>query len=284
MKIFSYLIKVDIRFRIGVCALGLCLFALVLSFFNPEDSIVWNAYPRDIKPSLHHFLGTNSMGQDIFWKLTVALRNSLLLSFISLIVSRSIALVIGLLAGYKGGWLDRLLMLFNDSFIIIPVFPLLILLTSILKSHMTIPVLAIILGALGWAWDARLFRSQIINLRERTFTYTAKFSGMKDKYIILKEHFPFLIPLVMAASLNNIIWVIGMEITLAILGLSSLDTPTIGTMIYWAHSYQAIMLGYWYWILPPIFLSIFLILGLYTFSLSIGQHLDPRTRIAQKQR
>jgi peptide/nickel transport system permease protein len=140
-------------------------------------------------------------------------------------------------------------------------------------------VLGIIIGLFGWAWDARLFRSQILSLKEREFTKTAILSGMKTYKIITSEHLPYIIPLIMAATINNVIWVIGMEVTLSMLGLSNLNTPTIGTMIYWALQYQAIFLEKWNWILTPIISCIVLILALYMVSTSISEYLDPRTRL-----
>ncbi|MFW5986533.1 MAG: ABC transporter permease subunit, partial [Halanaerobiales bacterium] len=158
-------------------------------------------------------------------------------------------------------------------------FPVLILISSILGSSINIVLLGVIIGLFGWAWDARLFRSQILSLKEREFTRTAILSGMKTYKIILKEHIPYIIPLIMAATINNMIWVIGMEVTLSMLGLSSLNTPTIGTMIYWALQYQALFLEMWNWILTPIIICIVLILSLYLLSTSISKYLDPRVRL-----
>jgi peptide/nickel transport system permease protein len=239
----------------------------------------WNTVPRDMASSLKYPLGTNSMGQDILWQAMVAIKNSLLLGLIAALISRIIAIVLGLLAGYKGGLFDRIVMTINDSFIIIPLFPVLILIASILRTSLSITVLGIIIGLFGWAWDARLFRSQILSLKEREFTKTAVLSGMKTYKIITSEHLPYIIPLIMAATINNVIWVIGMEVTLSMLGLSNLNTPTIGTMIYWALQYQAIFLEKWNWILTPIISCIVLILALYMLSTSISEYLDPRTRL-----
>ena len=273
------LLRHDGRFRFGFTVITIFVVLAIVSFFIPHDPRSWNVYQRDLAPSLQNLLGTNSMGQDVFWKATLAIRNSLLLGLIAAAISRVIAIVIGLIAGYQGGWLDRVLMTINDSFVIIPIFPLLILVSSILRAQMSIAVLGVMLGLFGWQWDARLFRSMILSLREREFTHTAVLSGMKALRIVTKEHLPFVVPLVMAASLNNILWAIGMEVTLAVLGLSSLEMATLGTMIYWSLQYQAMFLGWWNWILTPVLICIFLILALYMLSVSISEYLDPRTRL-----
>src|SRR5690554_5131082 len=239
----------------------------------------WNTVPRDLRPSLKHPLGTNSIGQDIMWQAMAAIRNSLLLGVIAAAISRVIAIAVGLLSGYKGGLFDRVVMVLTDSFIIIPLFPILILIATILRSSLNMVVLGIVIGLFGWAWDARLFRSQILSLKEREFTRTAVFSGLKTFKIVTTEHLPYIVPLVMATTINNVIWVIGMEVTLSMLGLSNLNTPTIGTMIYWALQYQAIFLERWNWILTPVIICVVLILALYMLSTSISEYLDPRTRL-----
>ena len=269
----------DKRFAFGFTVLAFFVIIAFVSRFAPYDMRAWNTVPRDRRPSLQHPLGTNSIGQDIMWKAMAAIKNSLLLGVIAAAISRVIAIVVGLLSGYKGGLFDRVVMVLTDSFIIIPLFPILILIATILRSSLNMVVLGIVIGLFGWAWDARLFRSQILSLKEREFTRTAVFSGLKTFKIVTTEHLPYIVPLVMATTINNVIWVIGMEVTLSMLGLSNLNTPTIGTMIYWALQYQAIFLERWNWILTPVIICVVLILALYMLSTSISEYLDPRTRL-----
>lgn len=279
LRTIADLFRHDLKFRFGFSVMTVFVIISFVSFLSPYDLTTWNVVPRDLAPSFKHLLGTNSMGQDIFWKATAAIKNSLLLGLIAALVSRVIAIILGLLAGYLGGRVDRVIMTITDSFIIIPLFPLLILVSSIMRASLNIYVLGIILGLFGWANDARLLRSQILSIKEREFTKTAIVSGMKTWTIILREHVPYIIPLIMATVINNIVWVIGMEVTLSVLGLSSLNTPTIGTMIYWAQQYQAIFLEMWHWIFTPIVICIILIIALYLLSVSINTYIDPRARL-----
>ena len=97
--------------------------------------------------------------------------------------------------------------------------------------------------------------------------------------IILKEHFPFFIPYLLADAVSGFLWAIGMEITLAILGLCDLTRPTIGTMIYWGNYYQA-LLSQRIWVLAaPVIGSIFIVVAFYLISTSLSEYLDPRTRL-----
>ena len=136
-----------------------------------------------------------------------------------------------------------------------------------------------LLATFGWAWDARVIRSQILSLREREFTQTAILSGTGTLKLVLKEYMPFAMPLIFSTLINNMAWAIGLEITLAILGLVNVFVPTLGTMLYWAISFHAILLGRWYWVLTPVVLSVLLFIALYWLSVSISEYLDPRTRI-----
>jgi len=278
MKIFRDLLK-DYRFTVSFIVLIFILTMAFLSFFSPYDPTLWNVVPRDMPPSGEFVLGTDSNGQDIFWQATFAVRNSLIISLISGIVSRVIAILVGMIAGYKGGTVDRVLMFIGDSLLVIPLFLIFIMLAMMVKDRMNLVVLGLMLAAFGWAWDARLIRSMVLSLRERDFTMTAMLSGTGTVKLVLKEYMPFTTPLIFSTLINNMSWAIGLEITLAYLGLVNLNIPTLGTILNWAITYHAILLGRWWWILTPVILSLLMFIALYWLSVSISEYLDPRTRI-----
>jgi peptide/nickel transport system permease protein len=269
----------DYRFALSFCVLCLLLMLAALTVFSPYDPTFWGVVPRDLKPSWTYLLGTNSKGQDVFWQAAFAVRNSLIISVIAGTVSRVIAVLIGMIAGYKGKGTDRVLMFISDSLLVIPLFLIIVLLAMLVRDKMNLVTLGLLLAFFGWAWDARVIRSQILSLREREFTQTAILSGTGTLRLVLKEYMPFATPLIFSTLINNMSWAIGMEITLAILGLVNMDTPTLGTMLQWAISYQAMLLGLWWWLLTPIILAVLLFVALYWLSVSISEYLDPRTRI-----
>jgi len=269
----------DYRFALSFCVLCTLLLLALLTVFSPYDPTFWGVVPRDLGPSWTYFLGTSSKGQDVFWQATFAVRNSLTISVIAGTVSRVVAVLVGMIAGYKGKGTDRVLMFISDSLLVMPLFLIIVLLAMLVRDKMNLVTLGLLLAFFGWAWDARVIRSQILSLREREFTQTAILSGTGTLQLVLKEYMPFATPLVFSTLINNMSWAIGMEITLAILGLVNMDIPTLGTMLQWAISYQAMLLGYWWWILTPIILSVLLFVALYWLSVSISEYLDPRTRI-----
>jgi peptide/nickel transport system permease protein len=278
VKIIKDLFR-DYRFCFSFIVLVIVLILAFLSIFSPFDPTLWNVVPRDMKPSAEHWLGTDSNGQDIFWQATFAVRNSLIISLIAALVSRVIAILVGMVAGYKGGNIDRVLMFISDSLLVIPLFLIMVMLAMLVRKLMNLVVLGLLLSFFGWAWDARLIRSVILSLREREFTQTAILSGTGTVKLVLNEYMPFAMPLIFSTLINNMSWAIGLEITLAFLGLVNLNIPTLGTMLNWAITYQAILLGRWWWVLTPVILSVFLFIALYWLSVSISEYLDPRTRI-----
>ncbi|MEJ2256748.1 MAG: ABC transporter permease [Woeseiaceae bacterium] len=278
MKVFRDLFR-DYRFAVSFCVLCALLIFACLSFFAPYDPTLWHVVPRDLRPSRAHLLGTDSNGQDIFWTASFAVRNSVIVALIAGVVSRIIAVLFGMIAGYKGGNTDRVLMFISDSLLVIPLFLIIVLMAMLVRASMNLVTLGLLLALFGWAWDARVIRSLILSLRTREFTETAILSGARTLPLVLNEYMPYAMPLVFSTLINNMAWAIGLEMTLAILGLTNVLIPTLGTMLYWAINYHAILLGRWWWVLTPVVLSVLLFVALYWMSVSVSEYLDPRTRV-----
>ena len=176
MSIFKDLFR-DYRFKISFAILLLLAAFACLSFFSPYDPTLWHEVPRDLPPSREHLLGTESRGIDIFWQASFAVRNSFIVAIIAGVISRLITVPIAMLAGYKGGLTDRVLMFISDSFLVIPLFLILVMLTMLVRESINLLTLGLLLAFFGWAWDARVIRSEILSLREREFTRPAILSG-----------------------------------------------------------------------------------------------------------
>jgi len=281
LAILRDLLKYNIEWRIGVLLVGIVLGMAVLSFFSPYSPIDVYVVPPDVAPSWAYWFGSTSRGQDVFWQLTFALRNTLAFGFLVAVLSRIFSLVIGLLSGYKGGWIDRALMSLNDTFIVIPLFPILILFYFVLRDAMSWGLLALIMACLGWAYDARLIRSVAMSLKTREFTETSVFSGMTTREILLREHLPYVMPIVFSTTMNNMNWSIGLEVTLSVLGFTDINTPTIGGMIYWANQHTAIVAGVWWWIAFPVIFIVMAFVGLFLLAVSMNEYIDPRSRLSR---
>lgn len=283
MAVIRDLFRFSPSFRIGATILVLVLGLAALSFFSPYEPDDRRAVARNEPPSQEFIFGTTSTGQDVFWILTFAVRNSLLIGSIAVVIGRSIGVLLGMISGYLGGAFDRIASSMVDTFIVIPRLPLVILVASILRGELTIIGLAVLLGLLDWAHPSKRYRSQILSLREREFTYTGIFAGMSTLKIVTREHLPFLIPFLMADVVSGFIFAIGFEVTLAVLGLGDLNAPTVGTMIYWGNYYQSLLTNRTWVLIPPIATSVVIVIGFYLVSISFSTYLDPRTRLARLQ-
>ncbi len=280
-RILFDLLRYNIEFRIGIVLVGIVLALASLSVLSPYPPLDVYVVAPDMPPGWPHVFGTNSRGQDVFWQLTLAIRNTLLFGLLVAALSRVFSLVIGLLAGYKGGWVDRVLMSVNDTFIVIPLFPILVLFYFVMRDSMSWMLLALIMACLGWSYDARLIRSVAMSLKTREFTQTSIFSGLTTREILWREHLPYVMPIVFSTTMNNMNWSIGLEVTLSVLGFTDINTPTIGGMIFWANQHTAMVAGVWWWIAFPITVVVMVFIGLYLLAVSMNEYIDPRSRLAR---
>lgn len=243
------------------------IFFLILGFvvyYIPHtDPFPNNIRSKNLAPSMEHFFGTTSQGQDIFWLLIEAIHNSLLIGFIVATIGTVVGVMVGLIAGFVGGTLDRILMVITDTFVVIPSLPVLILMTSFMKGSSTVFLLALILALFAWAWPSRQIRSMALTIKEREFIHTAWFSGETTMQVVVTEILPYALTWSLSNFMNATLNAIGSESSLAVLGLSPANLVSLGNMIQWARNYNAIMAARWNWILPPILATILLFIGLF---------------------
>lgn len=273
------LIRYNIEFAIGLALVAIVVIFACLSFVSPVDPTLIYMAPPDQPPSAQYWFGTNSRGQDLFWQLSAAFRNSLIFGITVAVLSRIISIAVGLASGYLGGWVDRVLMFINDIFVAVPIFPILVLFYFVLRNNLDSFTLALIMACFGWPFDARLIRSVALGLKHREFTRHAVFAGMSTRKVLLEEHLPYVMPIVFSTFMNNMLWSIGLEVTLAVLGFTNLNNPTIGTVLYWANSHSAMVVGVWWWLLIPVILIVMTFLGLFLLAVSMNEYIDPRSRL-----
>jgi peptide/nickel transport system permease protein len=222
-------------------------------------------------------------GQDLFWQLAAALRNTLLFGLGVALLSRAIALAVGLIAGYLGGRTDRIIMAVSDAFVALPAFPLLVLFVFLFRGHMTLPLLALAMTAFGWSADVRLIRSVSGRLRTREFTRQAVYAGVSGPGVLFQEHLPFLLPAVFASVMKAMIGAIGMEIALSALGLAGVRAPTLGLIILRATRQAALTAGFWWWLAAPLAAAVVLFIGLFLLAEAMAQYIDPQARLGRME-
>jgi len=260
------------RLAIGLFILAVMgLGSMILPAFAPADPSLQASYMRNLPMSGAHWLGTNALGQDILWFLIFAIRNSLMLGIVVAVGVTIIATIVGLSAGYIGGGFERAVMLVVDTFITIPLLPILIILGALIRGNTSFFTVGLIIIIFGWAWDARTVRAMALSLREREFINMARFSGANTVHILVREIFPYVSAYILVGFINTVLFAINTEATLAVIGLSKVEVPTLGSIIFWALSYNALFTGHYAWIVAPIMATVILFLGLFLTSTGFNQ-------------
>lgn len=269
--------NLNLRLKIGLTILAVfTLGSIFLPYFTDVDPSAQGTYYKRLPMSREHLLGTNTLGQDIFWFLVFSVRNSLVLGVGVSLCTVTISVIVGLSAGYIGGLYDRIVMIVTDSFIAIPSFPILIVLGTLIRGKTNFWLLGTILVIFGWAYTARTVRSMALSLREREFINMARFSGARTPEIILKEIFPYVYAYIVVGFINSILFVINTEAALAIIGLSKVEIPTLGSIFFWALNYNAMFIGAYTWIMAPVVATVLLFLGLFLTSTGYNERFAAR--------
>jgi peptide/nickel transport system permease protein len=210
------------------------LFPGVIAHDNPNA----DAYGRFLGVSSAHLLGTNIFGQDMFAQIVYGTRPVLEIAFGAGLGCTLIAMLIGVAAAYLGGIWDGVLNLVTDVLLVIPAFPLLIVIGSYLGGASTGVMIAVI-TCISWSYTARQLRAQALSLRNRDFLEAARVRGERSLYIIVVEIIPTMTSLLVASFLTNALYAVLFSSSLQFIGLGDPSTTSWGTMLYWAESNEA---------------------------------------------
>ncbi|MBO0865241.1 MAG: ABC transporter permease, partial [Mycobacterium sp.] len=141
-------------------------------------------------PSLKHWFGTNTLGQDLLARTLRGMQKSMLIGFCVALISTSIAATVGSVAGYFGGWRDRALMWLVDLLLVVPSFLLIAIVTPRTKQSSSILWLIVLLAVFGWMVSSRMVRGLTMSLREREFIRAANYMGVPSRRIIVHHIVP----------------------------------------------------------------------------------------------
>ncbi|AUS97105.1 peptide ABC transporter permease [Clostridium thermosuccinogenes] len=265
----------NFRLRSGIIITTIFFILGFVVYYIPHvNPFTYNSYPSKLSPSWEHWLGTTSMGQDIFWLLIEAIHNSLLIGLTVALIGTVVGVFVGLLAGFSGGVLDRVLTVVTDTFVVIPSLPILVLMTSLMKGSATVFLMALVLGMFAWAWPSRQIRSLALTIKERDFIHTAWFSGEGTIQVVVTEILPYALTWSLSNFMNATLAAIASESSLAVLGLSPANMISLGNMIQWARERNAIFARQWFWIGSPIVATVLLFIGLFLLITGYNDYLS----------
>ena len=234
----------------GVLLLG---FFLVLAIFPGQIapySGTAERFARGAGPSGHHWFGTTAYGQDVLSQLIWGTRQSIIIAFAVGGLATAISVLVGVSAAYLGGVADGVLSLITDVILVIPIFPLIIVIAAY-ERNSGLFTLVIVLGALGWSYGARQLRSQTLSLRSRDFLEAARVRGERRLYVIVFEILPTMTSLIVASFLGAALYAVLFAAGLQFIGLGDPNSQSWGTMLYWAENNEALGAGMVYWAIMP---------------------------------
>ena len=275
--------------RSGLLRIGLLLvaFLVVVALLQPllnqvlilrgEDVMKAGRYGIWEQRSLAHPMGTDRNGRDVLALVLLGLRYSLAIGALSGLVATLVGLTVGFMAGYKGGWIDSALTFLTDSLLVIPTWPILVII-ALYVTRMNLVIMALLLAAFSWPFAARVIRAQVLSLRERPYVRLAIVSGMSDLEIIFQELVPNLLPFLGVALASAIVGAIGAEVGLELIGLSPGNIPTLGLLITWGLGWGTLSLGRPDMVVVPALLLVFLFLGLNLVNIGLELAVNPRLR------
>lgn len=227
-------------------------------------------------PSSEFWLGTTNLGKDVFSQTVWGSRNSLLVGFGTSLVANFVALLIGMTAGYFRGVVDDVLSLIMNLFLVIPGLPLLIVLSGYLSPGTTTVIF--VLALTGWAFAARIVRSQMLTLREKDFVLASIARGESSFRIIFVEIMPNMTSIIIGLIIGGVSYGIGAATALSFLGLTDISEVNWGTNLYWAQNGGALLTGAWWTFVPSGFAVALVIFALALINYAMDEITNPRLR------
>lgn len=270
-------LQLFVESRYGLVGVVLLALVVLVAVFAP---LIAPSPPFDISAGkfIHpgnaaHPLGTDHLGRDVLSQVVYGARLSLAVGLVAAGISAVVGVAIGSLAGYFGGWIDLLLSRITDMFLIIPAFFLIIIVVATLGSNVF--YVMVVIGLTSWPSNARLMRSQVLTLRERTFVQALTALGQNRLHILVGHVIPNGIQPIIANSTLQIAGAILLEAGLSFIGLGDPNRASWGRLIYEGRSY--IVTAWW----PSIFAGVAIVITVMAFYLigdGLSYVLNPRTR------
>jgi peptide/nickel transport system permease protein len=250
--------------------------SLVTPYHPAAQNLGLTVHPPSLVPvrGAVHLLGTDQLGRDVFSRLLVGLRISLLVALAVVPLSTLVGLTVGMVTGYRGGWLDIALMRLVDAQLSIPTLLLTVAVIAVLGSGL-LQIVAVLVIA-GWPSYARVVRAEVLSLREREFAAAARAVGASDVRILSQHVLPNVLPTVLVLATLHLPVVIVLEAALSFLGLGiQPPTPSLGQML--GYSQDLVWQAWWMPTIPGVAITL-VVLAFNLLGDRMRDVLDPRLR------
>lgn len=273
------------RNRLAMLCLALlavmALWCVLGPLWSPWRNDATDALMINKAPSAAHWLGTDFLGRDIYTRLLLAGRISLIVGLLTMLLSVTLGYLLGALSGYVGGVTDKLIMRFADLVMTIPSLPLLIVMGAMLSeldfsADARVYMVIIMLSLLEWPKLARLVRGQILSLRERDFMQATKVLGLSARRRLFGHLLPNTVPILVVMATMAVANAILSESALSYLGLGVVPpTPSWGNMMDAANSLIDFQRRPWLW-MPPGVAILLTVIAINVLGDGLRDALDPK--------
>lgn len=281
MKMKEYLSILKRINKKGIAGMGILILLVGLGVFAPViapyDPHVMGEFDQILlPPNINHWLGTDETGRDLLSLVLYGARISLLVGFCCAIFSIVIGSLVGLFAGYFGGWVDDVLMRITDLFVVIPRLPLVLITVAVLGPSLTNTI--IVIGALIWAGTARIIRVQTLSLKKRLFVERARSLGASHFHIVRRHILPNVMPLIFANTVLVVATAIYLESTVSFLGLGDPTHISWGMILHYAFVSVALSFGAYWYVIPPGLMIVLAVLAFTMCGYALDEVLNPKLR------
>lgn len=229
-------------------------------------------------PGEKFLLGADEGGKDIIGQIIVGAKNSMLIAISITLITGIFGILVGLLCGYFGGWIDNMFMRIIDFFITIPSLMLIIVFITVVPKY-TVGAFILIMSLFLWTSTARLVRSKALSESRRDYVHASKTLGTNDFVIIVREILPNLSSIIIVEMTLNFAGNVGIETGLSYLGFGlPLSTPSLGTLVSNANNPLVLQQYWWVW-LPASLFILFMMLGINYVGQALRRAADSRQRL-----
>ncbi|OII15730.1 peptide ABC transporter permease [Curtobacterium sp. MCBA15_009] len=269
--------------RTGIVILGVFVLVAVFAPLLAPYGASQNGFARSADATPDHWMGTTAAGEDVLSQLVYGARISVFVGAVAGVLSTLVAVAIGLSWGYVRGWIAEVVGFIVNLFLVIPGLPLMIVIAAYLQNGGIAVIIAVIVVT-GWAWGARVLRSQTQSLRGRDFVTAAQFSGDGATRIVFREILPNMTSLIVGSFFGAATSAILAEAGLEFLGLGDSSIVSWGTILYWAQNSNALLTGQWILLFAPGLCIALLAMSLTLINFGVDAVSNPRLREGARPR
>jgi peptide/nickel transport system permease protein len=265
------------KLKVGLAVLLLFVVLTIvgplLTNYPPMDYVG----PLSAPPSSEFWFGTTSFGQDIFSQFVHGLKASFLVGIVGGGLGTLLGMLVGFTAGYRGGMVDEALNMLTNIVLVIPTLAVLLIIVAYLEVR-GIFIESIFIGCTAWPWAARAIRAQTFSLRSRDFVDLTRLSGMNSLKIIFTEIAPNMMSYLLLVFILQFGGAVLIAATLDFIGLGPTDAMSLGLMMNNAVLWGALILGIWWWFIPPGVAITAIVGALYITNVGLDEVFNPKLR------